>query len=228
MLKNSNSNSLVVRQFLKKGTHDVNEDTEVVLNKALVTRAHVFNYDGVIQRRLNERRFSLRQIKAVARLKGTNRITEVVDPVLEDGLIQQTASERERNNSDVKDFDNAEEDGVNVANDLLFDELITVDQRERKKRSKKIQRTKAREPEERKVKRKRGRPKGSKNKPKVAVTPEFAWDDDDGFVLDLKTRAKETWQLGKELGLVFRGDEEVAIQGLQDQIAKNHPHLAEH
>lgn len=112
-----------------------------------------------------------------------------------------------------------------MSNVLLEEELIPEDPRERKKRSKKTQRSKARVLEERKTKGKRGRPKGSKNKPKAAVTPNYVWSEDEGLNVDLQTRAKETWLLGKELGLVFRGDEEVAIQGLRDQIARNHPHL---
>lgn len=68
----------------------------------------------------------------------------------------------------------------------------------------------------------RGRPKGSKNKPKP-LPADFLepLQGEDG----VSTRAQRTWLLGKQLGLKPRGSEALMLRGLEAQIRQNHPHL---
>lgn len=62
------------------------------------------------------------------------------------------------------------------------------------------------------VKTKRGTTKGSTKKPKpVPVTTTLPWSDDDDEVVDLNIRARKTWIVGQELGLVFKGTEETTM-----------------
>lgn len=68
----------------------------------------------------------------------------------------------------------------------------------------------------------RGRPKGSKNKPKpLPVDFLEPVQGEDGVT----TRAQRTWLIGKQLGLKPRGSEALMIKGLEAQIRLNHPHL---
>lgn len=46
----------------------------------------------------------------------------------------------------------------------------------------------------------------------------LSWTDDDVGVMDVASCAKETWAVAKELGVVFKGEEEAAIKGLEVQI----------
>lgn len=71
---------------------------------------------------------------------------------------------------------------------------------------------------------KRGRPRGSKNKVKQLEIPaSFSSDDFDGE--DVASRARQIWRVGKQVGVVFEGDEEVIIQRLEKQVRANHPNL---
>lgn len=72
--------------------------------------------------------------------------------------------------------------------------------------------------------RKRGRPRGSKNKPQRVEENRRGHTSDDG--VGVETRAQRVWRLGKKLGLVFSGSEEVMLRGLEAQINVNHPQLA--
>lgn len=69
---------------------------------------------------------------------------------------------------------------------------------------------------------KKGRPKGSKNKP-LAVPHDFLEPvtGEDGVT----TRAQRAWLVGKQLGLKPRGSEALMLRGLEAQIRENHPHL---
>lgn len=68
----------------------------------------------------------------------------------------------------------------------------------------------------------RGRPKGSKNKPKpLPVDFLEPVPGEDG----VSTHSQRAWLLGKQLGLKPRGSEALMLRGLEAQIRQNHPHL---
>lgn len=78
---------------------------------------------------------------------------------------------------------------------------------------------------EAKVKAKRGRPKGSKNKSKVVLeVPAYCSDGEIGEE-GASSWARSVWKVGKELGVVYNGDDDVMISRLEDQVRFNHPEL---
>lgn len=134
--------------------------------------------------------------------------------------------DQENGMEDILDKRSVQSVAVEEDQDILLADLRTAN-RERKKYSRKKQNNKRVGDQEGKSKGKRGRPKGSKNKPKGVLVADVNWSVGADCMMDLETRTNETWLLGKELGLVYKGDEEVAIQGLREQIKNNHSSLFE-
>lgn len=77
---------------------------------------------------------------------------------------------------------------------------------------------------EAKPKPKRGRPRGSKAKPKQQVI-DLPISDDDFEWEDASARARHTWKVAKQLGVVYKGREDEIVQRLEKQLRENHPNL---
>lgn len=70
----------------------------------------------------------------------------------------------------------------------------------------------------------RGRPKGSRNKPKTEAISPLRSQADTGIVT-ASAWAERAWILSKKLGVEFDGDDGVIVKQLAVQVRQNHPNL---
>lgn len=71
---------------------------------------------------------------------------------------------------------------------------------------------------------KRGRPRGSRNKPKQEANMPPRTQEDAGVVNSMAW-AQQAWNLSKQFGVVYDGDDGEIVSKLAVQVRKNHPNF---
>ncbi|XP_057445855.1 uncharacterized protein LOC130737999 [Lotus japonicus] len=120
----------------------------------------------------------------------------------------------------IDDIETANENYADIEEALE----IRVYQKKNKKRGGSVSEA-ATSHRESKPRAKRGRPKGSKNRSKVQTELGAICSGDEIGEETVASWASNVWRVGKEVGVVFRGNEDLALARLQDQVRINHPDL---